>query len=160
MDIKKVLKTIFDYHRLDSSIELKQIWVDDLKNFSANEIFVAWNEFRKQDATQFKKPVSWDLVKIIKRNQNKNFHSKNKFDQTNSTAVPLRRGVDMIQDLLIEKLEKMNSTNSNLKRDLKSVNHVHEKILLCAVALNDSKVLKSPFIKILEDKLHRRENEI
>lgn len=146
--MKKILKTIFDYHRLENSPELKQLWHDDLYPFNETEITKAWNEWRKSEANDFKKPTSWDIARIIKK-------SRPKPNRQNIVPnVPLKKGISFTEDLLIDKLQMMNATMPDLNERVKECKSAKEKIILCAVASGDEKLVSHPLVKSFVNKLN------
>lgn len=152
-EVKEILKKIFEYHHLGSHKDLKILWYSDLKNFSVQEIEQAWHQWRTQKANENKIPQSFEIVQIIK--QKNNFYGAKVVED-----APLRHGESFVQNSLISNLNKMKKNMPDLIDRIRECSSVPEKIILCATALNEPNLIKSPVVQMLIKKLNRVENAI
>lgn len=163
--IEKVFETnalqiIFDYYSI-AAPALRNFWEKDLRGFSEQQIFDAFNEYRQNETTRHKKPKSLDIVDLIKKKIN---------DKKNQTIFSLRarddlkRGRSFVEDILIERIERMKINNPRLEKMIKDCDRASEKLLICQIALGEqnkiSESWKNFFSKLIEksDEQHTKNN--
>lgn len=151
LERNRLFKKIFVYHALTTDREFQQVWVDDLKSYFTKEIEYAWNQWRKEELNENKKPKSWDLVRIIKAERRKKIIPDNKPDI-------LRKGISISQDRLLNDLEAIRQNNPNLMKEIAACEHPYEKILVCAVAMGKSTLMNEPVMKMIIKKLNNPES--
>lgn len=152
-EVKDILKKIFEYHHLGNHKDLKILWYSDLKNFTVKEIEGAWQQWRTQKANENKIPQSFEIVQLIKLKNN--FYGAKTVEDP-----PLRKGESCVQNTLISNLAKMKKNMPDLIDRIRECSSVPEKIILCATALNEPHLIKSPVVQMLIKKLNRAENAI
>lgn len=142
MDKLSTIKGICDYHNISMSKELQRIWIDDMKDFSSNEIKLAWDEIRKSEEFRRRKPTSYDICMKIK--STKNVQTE---DIVTEKIIPLISGRSFLEDRLISDIKLMKSNNPDIEKDLSLCKTVYDKVGICAVALEKPELASSSILK-------------
>lgn len=139
---QKLFRKIFVYHGISlSEIGLKEIWFDDLRNFTTKEIQAAWDDWRNTEEHQNKKPKPYDLVKIIRRTRSEKTIPEIRHDI-------LVKGKDFTTDLLIDGLEKMKINMPDYQERMRECQNPYDKLMIGLSALKIPDDRKSELISI------------
>jgi hypothetical protein len=152
-ELKSLLRQIFSYYKLENNQDLKKVWVEDLRNFTYEQVKDAWDIYRKNDSNEWRPIKSWDLVKII--NQTKRINQIDKIEDYKRDE--LKRDISVSQNSLIDNLVIMNKANPDLMKQIRGTNSPYEKLLICAVSLGNERLIKSPLMQAIIKKLNNPE---
>lgn len=104
-ELMEVLNTIYEYHDMKVSDQLKRVWIYDLKDYSLESIKGAWNAYRKDLTLSKYKPKSYDIVRLAKmKEEQKTFRLSY---ETSIKGRVVSRGHSKLKDLIRQELERL-----------------------------------------------------